>query len=339
MKKTSICLVALLAFCMLSLIVVSGVNSQVNETQNIKIGSYSYYIDSLGGLVVVGEIQNIGPDVIDQVVLTGTATSSDGGQSGSYAIAWVAQLLPQQKAPFYMEFYPPQNENGWYGVGGINLNVESANATSSYQYPDLKITSSSGSVGTSGDYNGAYMVTGTIQNTGIQAATNLTVVGTFFNSTGVVVGAGYTNYLTPQTLNPSDSLSFQVAAFDLNQSIVPSNLKITSYSLLVQTQEPLLQGNAPVATPYTGSGGSSGSQNPTPTLAPGQTSQNSSGSSILGVSQANTLIYAAVIAVAIVVVATAFLLFRKKRRASESAAPAEKPAPVYKPKPTRRNRK
>jgi hypothetical protein len=41
---------------------------------------------------------------------------------------------------------------------------------------------------------------------------------------------------------------------DLNQSEVPSYLKIASYSLLVQTQLPILQGSAPSVTPYQGSG-------------------------------------------------------------------------------------
>ncbi len=232
MKKTSVCFMFMLTICSLGSVLVPIVLSQVSETQNIQIGNQSWYIDSLGNLVVVGQVQNIGPDVIEQVILTGTASTQNGLQSASYTSVYVAQLLPQQKAPFDMDFQPPQGSNGWYSVGNINLSVAIANSTSSYQYPDLKITSSSASVGTTGDYNGAYMVTGKIQNTGTQAATNLTVVGTFFNSTGAVVGVGYTNYLEPRTLNPSESLSFQIAAFDLNQSDVPTRLKITSYSLL-----------------------------------------------------------------------------------------------------------
>jgi hypothetical protein len=260
-KKTSIFLILILSICSLCLIFIPNAHSQVSETQNIQIGSHNWYINSLGNLVVVGEVQNIGSDVIDQVILTGTASTVDGSISTSFTGVYVAQLLPQQKAPFDMGFQPPEGSNGWYSVGDISLNVAIANSTSSYQYPDLKITSSSAQVGTTGDYNGAYMVTGTIQNTGKQAATNLTVVGTFFNSTGAVVGVGYTNYLEPRTLNPSESLDFQIAAFDLNQSDVPTRLKITSYSLLVQTRAPLLQGTAPIATPYTSS--NTGSQNPT----------------------------------------------------------------------------
>jgi hypothetical protein len=339
LKTATLCLLLMLAVCSLSLFSVPLALSQVNETQNIHIVSRSYYIDSLGNLVVVGEIQNVGSDVIDQVVVTGTAGDSNGAQSGSYARAWVAQLLPQQKAPFYMDFFPPQGTNGWYDVGDISLEVALANATSSYQYQGLTVTEASASVGTTGDYNGAYQVAGSIKNTGTQAATNITVVGTFFNSTNIAVGAGYTNYLSPRTLNPGESTSFLVACFDLNQSEVPSNLKITSYSLLVQTQGPLLlvQGTAPQPTQYAGSGGSS--NNPTPTLAPGQTSQpTQSGIGTSGESQTNTIVYGAVAAIAIAVVAVAFL-FLRRRRSQSSLAPSPKPEPEYKPKPNKRNRK
>ncbi len=322
MKKTPVWIIFLLTICSLGSVLVPSVHSQGSETQNIQIGSHNWYINSVGNLVVVGEVQNIGLHVIDKVVLTGTASTLDGAMSTSFASVYVAQLLPQQKAPFDMGFQPPQGSNGWYSVGDIELNVVMANSTSSYQYPDLKITSSSASVGTTGDFNGAYMVTGNIQNTGAQAATNLTVVGTFFNSTGAVVGVGYTNYLDPRTLNPSESLNFQIAAFDLNQSDVPSRLKITSYSLLVQTRGPLLQGTAPIATPYTSSNTSS--QNPT---------DSSSGNS-----STSPLVYVAVVAIVLIVIAVTFLVL--KRRSKHGSDPAIKPTkPVHQPKPSRRNRK
>ena len=277
---------------------------------------------------MVGQIKNVGQDVIDQVILTGTATTTDQLQQGSYTKVWVSNLIPQQKAPFYMEFPPPQDAYGqssWYGssIADISINVALANATSGYQYPDLKITSSQGSVGTSGDFAGAYLAKGTIQNTGSQAATNVTVVGAFFNSTGAVVGVGYTNYLSPRTLNPGESTSFQVAALDLNQSEVPSSLKITSYELLVQTEAPILQGTAPQPTPYIGSG--IGNQNQTPTLTLGQTTQ-------------LPLVYIAIVSVIIIAVAATFLFF-KRRRKPESASAEEPAKPAYQPKPSRRNRK
>jgi hypothetical protein len=312
MKKNVIYFLVLLVVCSLSLTLVPGAFSQ-SQTQNVKVVSDSYYIDSLGYLVVVGEVQNIGSDTIASIMLTGIVTSPDGSQTNSYTTVWVSNLIPQQKAPFYMEFYPPQNSNSWYlgYVSDISLTVAIANATSGYQYPDLTITSSSGSIGNSGDYSGAYVVNGIIQNTGTQAATNVTVVGTFFNSTGAVVGVGYTDYLTPTVLNPSKTTSFQIAAFDLNQTIVPASMKIYSYSLLVQTQEPILQGTAPLVTPYPSPGGS---QTPIATSSPSSASSPGQGSqpNPTGSSQSTQLIYAVVIVITIVAVAAALMLLKKR---------------------------
>jgi hypothetical protein len=316
-KSLALGLLIILAVSSLSLTLIPGAHSQV---ENVKILNYSYYVDSAGFLDVVGEVQNIGTNTVNPVVLTGTATTLEGEQSPSYTRVWVLDLVPQQKAPFYMEFSPPQDTTNWFSddVGDISLTVAEANATGAYLYPDLTITSSSGGVSHSGNYSGAYVVNGVIQNTGTQAAANLTVVGTFFNSTGAVVGVGYTEYLTPAVLEPSASTSFLVAAFDLNQSEVPAALQIKSYSLLIQVQSPILQGTAPQPTPYTGSGSSGGNQNPTPTQSvtssgsPSDTSAGNSDNAGSNSQSNNTLIYAAIAVVAIVAVAATFLLLKKR---------------------------
>jgi hypothetical protein len=274
------------------------------QTENIKVLSYSFYIDNLGYLDVVGEVQNVGSNTVDPVALTGSIYSSNGADlSDSACKVWVSYLVPGQKAPFYMEFQPPSSSSIWVpsDISKITFRVAMANATSSYQYPDLNITSSSWTIGSSGDYSGAYLVNGIIQNTGSQTATNLTVVGTFYNATGSVVAAGYTNYLTPSTLDPSATLSFQIAAFDLNQSLVPASLKISSYTLLVQTQKPILQGTAPVVTPYQTSSSSSSPNSPSPEAA---NSNNSSSTAIIG---------AAVIVIVIIAVAGTIVALRKSK--------------------------
>ena len=60
--------------------------------------------------------------------------------SDSGTKAWVAYIVPQQKAPFIMEFAPPQETGLWQpgDIGNIQFSVIQANATSQYQYPDLK---------------------------------------------------------------------------------------------------------------------------------------------------------------------------------------------------------
>jgi hypothetical protein len=249
MRKSIIYLFVALTLVSLGLALVPSAFSQ---PENIKIVSYSYYVDSLGFLDVVGEIQNIGSNTVASVILTGTVYSSDGtDQADSYAKAWVANLAPQQKAPFYMEFYSPSSSTSWLSVSvsKVDLTVSQANATTNYQYPDLKITSSSASIGSGTDDKGVYWVTGNVQNTGSQTAQSITVVGTFYNATGTVVAVGYSDTLTPTDIASSGIASFKLGAFDLNQTIVPSNQKISSYSLLIQVLAPILQGTAPLITP------------------------------------------------------------------------------------------
>ena len=79
-----------------------------SQTQNINIVSYSYYVDNSGYLDVVGEVQNVGPNTVNPVFMTGSVTSTTGTDLGdSYCQVWALYLAPQQEAPFYMEFQPP----------------------------------------------------------------------------------------------------------------------------------------------------------------------------------------------------------------------------------------
>jgi len=307
MRKTAVYLFVSLSLLSLGL---SLVPRGISQTQNISIIGYGYYVDENGMLDVVGQVQNVGSNTVNPVVLQGVVFAPGGAaESTSGAKVWVSYLTPGQKAPFYMEFYPPQTSSGWAlsYIGKITLSVAQANATSSYQYPDLKITSSSASIGTAATgegYQGAYVVSGVIKNTGTQPAANVTVVGAFFNSTGNVVGVGYTNYLTPTVLEPSATTTFQIAALDLNQSQVPLNLKIYSYSLLVQTAAPILQGTAPAssASPTT-SGGASPTKSPSTSTQAAVSSKNS----------IDTAFYAIAIAVVILAVAAAVALLVLRR--------------------------
>jgi len=250
-------------FFVVALILSSGlllIPKAQSQTQDIKIlPTYSWYIDPEGFLDVVGLVQNVGPNTIYQVSLAGEVVGPQGTDlSDSGTQVWGSYLLPNQEAPFYIEFPNPQSGSQsatWQqavqagAIDQIDISPMTANATTQYQYQGLSIVSSKGSVGTIGNYNGAYTVNGVIKNTGDQTATNLTVVGAFFNSTGSVVGVGFTTYLTPTELVPGNTTTFTIYALDLNQSQVPEALQIKSYQLLVQTQGPLLQGTTPIITP------------------------------------------------------------------------------------------
>lgn len=285
MRKVLTYFVVVLLFCSLCL-TLTPKNAQ-SKTADVKILSYTHYIDAIGFLGVAGEIQNTGTDTLEEVVLTGTAYGSDGTiQSTLSSRAWVSFMVPQQKAPFLIDLKSPQNYSDWTtaGISKITVSVSIAKESTSHLYSDFTTTVTSAGVSSNADDLGTYWISGTIQNTGSQAATKLAVAAIFYNSSGAVVAVGHSDYLTPDTVSPSAAVSFKVGAFDTNQSDANSRVKITSYTLNVQATTPLLQG----------SGSTSTSQ---PTGATQTDNQN--------------LIYIAIIAVVAIAV---LLLLRKSKR-------------------------
>ncbi len=311
MKKTILVIITILALCSLILTDAPAAKSQ---TQSVKVLNYTYYIDSIGYLVIVGEVQNQGPNTIFAVTLTGSVTSSDGSQADSYAQVWGQNLRPQQKAPFYMEFTSQSSSGGTWNndISDVTINVYRADATSDYQYPNLEVTNQQSYIGTNkvgdlADY-GVYWVTGSIQNTGSQTAQNVTVIGTFYNSQNQVVGVGYSDKTTmnPYSIEPQQSGTFRLGAFDLNQTIVPTDTKIATYSLLIQVQGPILQGTAPVAV-ATPTPPPLSSTTPTPTSSQGNGLENDSTGN-------PSTVYGIIVVAVVVVVVAGVLLIRKPRK-------------------------
>ena len=303
MRKNTICLFILLTLLSLSLACFHKASSQ---PENIKVLSYSWYVDSIGIFDVVGEVQNVGPNTIESVVLGGTVYTTDGVEQGlsKPTYVYVNCLIPQQKASFFMEFSPQQTSTGdlsWLtiGVDHIDFTVLDANVTNNYRYSDVTVKSSSGAA----DENGTYWVSGTVQNSGSQTATNIRVIGTFYNASGTVVAVGYTEYLTPSSLSPSSTASFKVGAFDYDHTLVPPERKIASYSLLTQVEKPLLSGTPPSIPPT----------DATPTSSSGGTS--SSGTTPSSLIAPETQIVAVVVVVILVVVGTILVLNKRKARA------------------------
>jgi hypothetical protein len=317
MNKTVSIFAVILIISSLSLTMIPGAFSQ-DQKGNLKILEYSYYIDTLGLVVLVGEVQNQGVNTVTSVIITGSITSGDGiYQSNSYTILGippvdVTYLNSQQKAPFYMDFYPPQNspDGTWNSIdiANINLQIAQANATANYQYPDLTITNKQSSIGSTTDDKGVFWVNGNIENTGSQTASNITVFGTFYNSTGDTVAVGYGN--TIASLSPSNSASFKLGAFDLNQTGIPTSKKITDYSLLIRVQAPILQGTAPITTV------SPSSINPSPTSTSTNSSPTPTGTQ--SDSGSSTWIYAIIIVIAIVAVAAGLLVLNKRKSSKQS---------------------
>jgi hypothetical protein len=327
MRKSLVCFIVLLVICSLNFTLIP---TGISQTENVKILSYSWYIDLQGYLVVVGEIQNIGQNSLNQVIVHGTIYTSDGAPTESGAPAWVSQMVPNQKAPFYLVFFSSKNQDGtWPGgdVAKVNLEISQADPTANYQYADLKITSQTQTIGSGINDKGVFWVRGTIQNIGSQTARNVSVVATFYNSSGTAIGAGhtYTETVKPNILAPQQTASFEVAAFDLDQTQVPSNLKIEKYSLLVQVIGPILQGSAPAIQP-TPTPGPVTTGSPIGTASPtnAQTSSQPIDSGPSGFAAASWLIPAVVVIVLVAAVGAVLVVMKHKPKPKAKAAKKKK---------------
>jgi hypothetical protein len=235
MKKSIIYSLVLVSMISLFFAFIPNVLSQ---PENVEVLNYSYYFTDYGWLIVVGEVQNVGPNNIENVTMGGIIYTPDGeDRAVAYTSVYVDQFLPQQKAPFYMAFFPESTYSGdfvWLtlGIDHVAFGIIDANQTESYQYPDLEIISDTHQIGS----DGIYTVTGIIQNTGNQAAGRLWVVGTFYNASGHVIGTGYSDFLTPRSLSPSQTTSFTLSPID---STAQMAAQITNYALLIQTEAPI----------------------------------------------------------------------------------------------------
>lgn len=315
MRKSIACILVILVTLSLTLTFTPNVSG---TSVNVEVlDSYTFYEDSYGSIVVIGEVQNTGSTVISNVTLMGGISTGSTTASG-VSIVWGSNLLPGQKAPFYMELSSDgSNSNPWEGLtkSDITINIYMAPETNQYQYQGVSVVSSEATPKS----NGEYWVTAQLQNNGTKTAKGVTVIATFFNSEGLPVATGY---ITPvETLTVGATTTIKVPAWDLNQTIVPSDKKIVSYSLLVQVESPLENdGNYPVI-----------SADSTPT--PGEVTSPESSST--GTDQ--TIVYAAVAIVAIIIVAVAIVIVRSRKQKNITAT--ETFEPTQKTKKSRRQRR
>jgi hypothetical protein len=286
---------------------ISSVPNVLGATTDIKILSSSWYISpstsyNAGDPTVIGEVQNTGSSILDYVRIRGVAYTTDGqAQAIAYYSAYVDHILPEQKAPFRLDFSSETSLSGnlsWIdqGIDHFDLSVISADEVTEQQYQGLVVAANTSYVGT----DGIYTVTGIIQNIGLNSTGKVWVVGTFYNASGTAILAGHSNYLT-DSLSPKSTVQFSVSPLD---SIAELTSQITSYSLLIQNQEPTAESTpTPIATQ---------SSSPSPTVSassselPTQSQTPQSESSLSG------LVYV-VVGLAVVVVAVVVVLLLRKR--------------------------
>jgi len=292
------------------------------QTSQAQVLSYTWYeapVDTvragyIGDLVAVGEVQNVGSNVIGFLDVSGVARSSNGTVLNTgEGQAFGNNLLPSQKAPFYIDFDPTSSVTGdnTYTslVTNVTVGVIYVVDTNSTQYSGLTIPT--GGSTSSLSNTGTYTVTGTVDNTGTQTVTDVFVVTTFYNASGSVLSFNYTNYLFDplgsSSLKPGDTMSFTATPTD-NTARLSS--EIANYSLLIQSSP--LPSSTSTPTPPTPTPTSIGSTQPTqsPTLP------------------ASALTYGIAGAIVVIVVALVVLmLFRKRQKNAQFEPPPPPPPP------------
>jgi hypothetical protein len=289
------------------------------DTSEVNVVSYSWYAapsntvlaGTIGDLVAVGEIQNVGSNVIGTVSVVGLAyydNSTDSTQTlldQAQAFIPINDLPAGQKAPFYIDFLPANsitNDTSWVSsVTNVTVVVNYAADTTVVPYSGLTIPSS-----TYDNSSGTFTVTGTVKNTGDQTAAYIWVDTTFYNASGTVVALNYTNYLT-DSFAPGQSLPFTATPTD---NTVQLSSEITNYSSTIQYTSLTA---SPTPTP-----------SPSPTATPTSTPTASPPPTQSPVFTLSGLTYIAVGAIVIVVVAIAvavLLLLRKRHENAQSDLP------------------
>jgi hypothetical protein len=225
-------------------------------TSEAKVLSYSWYVApsntvlaaEAGDLVIVGEIQNVGSNIIGNASVEGTAYDSSGNvlATSAQSVVLVYHALPGQKAPFYIDFTPSSsstNSLSWVSsVNHVSVSVTSVTDTPVAQYSGLAIPFG-GSVGTIMNSK-TYTVVGYINNTGSETVGDVWVVATFYNSAGTVVGLNYTSYVT-DSLAPKAEVAFWATPTD--NTFTLSN-EIANYSIQIDSL-PLPGATSPSPTP------------------------------------------------------------------------------------------
>jgi hypothetical protein len=216
------------------------------QEQNVEVLSYSWYVSNLNTFVVVGEVQNIGPSNIEYIALSGTVNSlEDEDQAWATCVAYSNEILPQQKVPFVMYFFSENSHSRAFSwdlgdLNNVEFSVIVSNETENYQYPCLEIVNASSKIETDGNFT----VTGNVVNTGTESSGKLWVVASFYNSTGDIIATGFSDYLSPESLPAGESTEFTVNSVDAVPELIDEMhvlaYKITDYSLLIQTEAPII---------------------------------------------------------------------------------------------------
>jgi hypothetical protein len=197
--------------------------SDTANTRNINLLSSSSYMDSIGSLHVVGELQNTSPDPREFVKIVSTLHDvSDNILDTGFTYSEVEVLRPGEKSPFDVIFNNEQQvqEISRYEISSITGDVSQAKPAS------LRLAAGNSYY----DSIGSAHVVGEVTNNGPGVSKFTKVSGTFYDNQNKVVATAFT-YTDPTDLEPGQSAPFDIIISD------DASANIASGSLNAQSSE------------------------------------------------------------------------------------------------------
>lgn len=287
-----------------------------SQAADLKILNYSWYTSTItGNFIVVGEIQNTGPNTLGSATVSGIVYTTDGQSQANndYSQIFATSLLPNQTVPFYMEFNPESSLSGnltWISLGIDHVEFHLfENTRDVTPYSGLQIIANTSYV----DQQGNYTIQGLLSNGGNGYPENVWAAATFYDSSGKTVAVGYSNYVTPHFLPPNSTALFMIIPYDPTPQMAT---EITNYSLQILSDGSTTQ---PLPSP---------SSSPSPTLSSLPTASITPSPSVSTSSSTNpesepsvplSLVYAiiAVFIIAIVIIVLAFAIKKRPKTKTE----------------------
>lgn len=310
-KLVTVIVLAALVLAAFTLLPLPSVKADSSEA---KVQSFSYFTEpssgvlgNTGDIVVVGEIQNVGSHIIQNVTLGGTALDASGNTlATAEGYTFTYQTAPGDKAPFSIDFSPhssTSSNTNWMGsLSSFKVTVLSVTDTPTSPYTGVVVPTEGGIPAvTAFNDSGVYEVVGTLQNNGTQSVSSVWVVTTFYDAAGTVVDLNFTSFLVPYPSALSSGQYTRWEATPADNTLQLTN-EIASFSYAIDTT---LANSNPNQTP---------TPTPKPTAAP----------------SSFPTVPVIIVVVVVVAVVAALMLFRRSQKPAkteESMMPPPPPPP------------
>lgn len=219
MTKSKFSIPVILLILLLTVFSSSNLIFSVKADAQVEILTHSSYIDSLGWLNIVGEVQNVGDQAVKYVKISATFyDSSNTVVETSFDYSDLDVILSNRKSPFIILLF---DESQISKVDHYELSVSFSTAVSKQQ--SLRIISHSSFIDTLGWLN----IVGEVENSASGGATDVKVIATCYDESGTVINSGF-DYT--DDIDGDQKAPFEILIFDNPELVL-------SYELTVESSE------------------------------------------------------------------------------------------------------